>query len=732
MSALIATVAVAAPLDKALSYLVPPSLEGEVLVGVRVRVPLGRRTATGFVLEVSPGDADGLKPVMEALGAEPLFPPAMVEFFRRAADYYQFPIGEVIRTALPAGLSGGSSGVKVLAERVYRPSEVVGTPRGPRQREVLEHLRRTANASRSELLALFPGCEGSLKALVEQGFILEEQRERLRDPFADLMPDRDEPVEMTSPQAQAFSAIGAALQSGEFRPMLLHGVTGSGKTEVYLRSIESVVAAGRQALVLVPEIALTPQLVSRFRARFADGRASLAVLHSGLSAGERFDAWRSVARGDVDIVIGARSAVFAPLQRLGMVIVDEEHESSYKQGDGFRYHARDLALMRGQMEGALVLLGSATPALTTYQRALEGKIDYLLLPERVMGRSLPAVELIDLTQDRPEGTLAQSLRDALVANLASGEQSLLLLNRRGFAPYLLCADCGTALRCPHCDITLTFYLSQKELRCNYCDFHQPPPDQCPSCQGASILPEGAGTERLEQELQELLPTARIARMDRDTTGRKGAHQSLVSAMESRTIDILVGTQMVAKGLDFPGVTLVGVVQTDNLLNLPDFRAAERAFTLLTQVAGRAGRGERPGKVFVQTYAPEHFALNCCIRHDYIGFAQEELALRQVLGYPPFGFLANCVFSGAVREQVEAAAQELVAELLAPAEKLGVEVLGPAPCPLARLRGKNRYQVLLKAPSRPPLRHLLTRLPLLRRALPGKVALTLDIDPMDML
>lgn len=609
---------------------------------------------------------------------------------------------------------------------------MVGMPRGPRQRELLDYLRGVDCVARSELLTVFPGCQSSLRALVDQGFVLEGQRERLRDPFSDMTLAADTFVDMTAQQAEAFASIDAALQQGGFQPMLLHGVTGSGKTEVYLQAIEQVLRSGRQALVLVPEIALTPQLVSRFRARFAGGRASLAVLHSGLSVGERFDAWRSVARGEVDIVIGARSAVFAPLERLGMVIVDEEHESSYKQGDGFRYHARDLALMRGQMERALVLLGSATPALTTYHRARQGKIAYLQLPQRVMSRPMPEVELIDLTKDRPDGTLAQALKDALVANLERGEQSLLLLNRRGFAPYLLCADCGEALRCPHCDITLTFYLGQKELRCNYCDFRQSPPDQCPACQGAGLLPEGAGTERLEQELQELLPTARIARMDRDTTGRKGAHQSLVTAMEKRAIDVLVGTQMVAKGLDFPGVTLVGVVQADNLLNLPDFRAAERAFTLLTQVAGRAGRGERPGRVFVQTYAHEHFALDCCVRHDYAGFAQEELLLRQELGYPPFGFLVNCVFSGAVREQVEAAAEGLVAELLGPAIDLGIEVLGPAPCPLARLRGKSRYQLLLKASTRPPLRHLLTRMPGLRRTLPGKVTMTIDVDPLDML
>jgi primosomal protein N' (replication factor Y) len=731
MDGWVAEVAVAAPLEKALSYRVDTALADILRVGMRVKVPLGRRTAIGYVLKLGPGEADGLKALLEVPDAEPLFPEVMAEFFRRAADYYQYPLGEVIRTALPAGLSG-DNGVKALAESVYRAAEHAFEPRGPRQRELLAHLRRVGCASRSEILTLFPGCHASLRTLVARGALIEEQRERLRDPFADLAPAADVPVDMTAPQARAFGAIDDALQRGGFHPMLLHGVTGSGKTEVYLRAIEKVLLAGRQALVLVPEIALTPQLVSRFRARFAGGRASLAVLHSGLSAGERYDAWRSVARGDVDIVIGARSAVFAPLVRPGMIIVDEEHESSYKQGDGFRYHARDLALMRGQMEGIPVLLGSATPALTTFQRARQGKLDYLALPERVLSRPLPAVELIDLTQERPTGTLSQPLQEALIANLERGEQSLLLLNRRGFAPYLLCADCGEALRCPHCDITLTYYLAQKELRCNYCDFHRSPPDECPSCRGAALMPEGAGTERLEQELREILPSARIARMDRDTTGRKGAHQSLVTAMEERAVDVLVGTQMVAKGLDFPGVTLVGVVQADNLLNLPDFRAAERAFTLLTQVAGRAGRGERPGRVFVQTYAPEHFALLRCVNHDYEGFAGEELQLREELGYPPFGFLVNCVFAGADRHRVEAAAESLVAELLEPAGRLGVEVLGPAPCPLARLRNKSRYQVLLKSAERPPLRHLLTRLPGLRRGVPRTVTLTVDIDPLDML
>jgi primosomal protein N' (replication factor Y) len=732
MMALIGELAVAAPLDKTLSYRVPDELRDQVCIGMRLRVPLGRRSVVGYLLGLSQDDASHLKPVQEVLDDEPLFSPDMAAFFRRAAAYYRHPLGEVIRTALPAGLSGGSRDVSVVSEQVYRPVAGQDKPRGPRQREILQFLHGAGEATRAQVLARFPACQGSLQALVRQGFVGREQRERRRDPFAALAPPADRPVTLTGHQAEALAAVEGALASATFRPMLLHGVTGSGKTEVYLQAIERALAAGRQALVLVPEIALTPQLVSRFRARFADGRAALAVMHSGLSAGERYDAWRSVARGQIDIVIGARSAVFAPLEKLGIVIVDEEHEASYKQGDGFRYHARDLALLRAQMSGAVALLGSATPALTTFQRAREGKTDYLVLPERVLRRPLPEVEIVDLSEDRPEGVLSARLQQALVDNLARKEQSLLLLNRRGFAPYLLCGDCGAALRCPHCDITLTYYLAKRELRCNYCDYRQDPPDQCPACRGSALQPEGAGTERLEQELRELLPEARVARMDRDTTGRKGAHQALVDAMERREIDILVGTQMVAKGLDFPGVTLVGVMQTDNLLNLPDFRAAERAFTLLTQVAGRAGRGERPGRVLVQTYAPDHFALACCLTHDYQAFADQELAMRQELGYPPFGFLVNCVLAGNDPERTGAAAADLTRRLAGPAARLGVEVLGPAPCPLSRLRGKSRFQILLKSSRRPALHHLLAHLPDLRRGVPSGVGLAVDVDPLDML
>ncbi len=721
----VARVAVAAPLGKLLSYAIPPQLAGRARVGVRLKVPLGRRPVVGYLLELDEAaDVQGLKPVTEVLDDQPLFPKHLVAFYLRAADYYRHPPGEVIRTALPAGLAGGKGGVGILREKVYRPTTLQDEPKGTRQREILDWVRQEGPLALGALRERFPSPYGPLARLVELGFLSEEEQERRRDPFLDLAPPEDRPVEATPEQQAALESLGEALLGGEFAPFLLHGVTGSGKTEIYLRAIDQAIGQGRQALVLVPEISLTPQLVGRFRARFAS-LARIAVLHSGLSDGERYDAWRSIAAGEVDIVIGARSAVFAPLDRLGILVVDEEHEASYKQAEGFRYHARDLALMRGQMEQAVVLMGSATPALTTYYRSREGLIGYLPLTGRALDRPLPDVTLVDLTEAAPEGVLSESLAAALVQNLERGEQSVLLLNRRGFAPFLLCADCGETFRCPNCEITLTYYQGRRMLRCHYCDYAVQPPELCPSCRSDRIEPEGAGTERLEEELSALLPDARIARMDRDTTARKGAHQKLVEAMESRRIDILVGTQMVAKGHDFPGVTLVGVIGADSSLNFPDFRSAERTFALLTQVAGRAGRGSRPGRVLIQTYAADHYALECAASHDYQSFYEQEIAFRRELGYPPFGFLVNLVLAGNEAAKVTDAAQALAQRLEAQAG--GVEVLGPAPCPLAR-----RMQILLKANFRPPLRRLLALLEALPKKVPSAVSLAVDVDPVDML
>ncbi|KIH76218.1 primosomal protein N' [Geoalkalibacter ferrihydriticus DSM 17813] len=725
-----AVVAVFAPLDKPLSYEVPAALREQVAPGVRVRVPLGNRRALGVILELASAGVEGLRPVEEVLDLQPLLSSPMLAFLRRAAAYYHHPLGEVLRAALPAGLTAVKTRVNIVTERFYRAACAVQDPPGARQREILAWLRGREEVPLSEISRHFPAPHAVLKRLVELNLLSVREGERRRDPFLDQPVPVDVRPVLGVDQQQALAALLDALAAGRFAQFLLHGVTGSGKTEIYLHAIAAVLEQGRQALVLVPEIALTPQLVARFRTRFQAACARVAVLHSALSEGERYDAWRAIARGEVQIVIGARSAVFAPLPDLGIVVVDEEHESGYKQSEGWRYHARDLALLRAQGSAAVVVLGSATPALTTFYRTQAGDTGYLSLDARVLGRPLPEVELVDLGGRRLSGALAPELMEALSATLERKEQALLLLNRRGFAPYLLCRECGATFRCPNCEITLTYYQSRRRLRCHYCDYVQRPPERCSGCGGTSIEPEGAGTERLEEELAVAFPVARIARMDRDTTSRKGAHQSLVDGMEQGAIDILIGTQMVAKGHDFPRVTLVGVIGADSSLNFPDFRSAERTFALLTQVAGRAGRGTLQGRVLIQTYAPTHHALACAARHDYLGFYEQEIAFRRELGYPPFGYLINLVLAGNQPLQVERCAAELAEEL---SRKAGeVEILGPAPCPLARLRGKTRYQILLKAAARAPLHRLLGVVDSRRRKLPRTLSLAVDVDPLDML
>lgn len=725
-----ADIAVVAPLDKTLSYAIPAALVEEVLIGSRVRVPLGRRQVVGYVMGwVEPGDMP-LKNILEVIDPHPLFHARHAAFYLRAARYYAHPPGPVVKTALPAGLSALDSKPAVLSDKLYQATSCEEQPQGTRQREVLNFIRSANQATLSQLRQEFPAPHAVLQRLEALGFLQVEEIERCRDPFAEVAIDDHQAVVLNPAQQQAVNQVEEALNGPvSFRSFLLHGVTGSGKTEVYLRAIARTLELGRQALVLVPEIALTPQLVARFRSWFQEHDVHLAVLHSGLSDGERYDAWRQVVRGDIDVVIGARSAVFAPLPDLGLIVVDEEHDGSYKQSEGFRYNARDLALMRGQMDEAVVLLGSATPVLTTYQRALDGQLTHLQLPERTAERKLPQVQLVDLSQHEGESLLSEPLQTALAETLQAGEQALLLLNRRGYAPFLLCHDCGASLRCPNCDITLTYSQVQSSLRCHYCDFRQPPPDSCDRCSGSRLLPEGMGTERLEEEIRQNFPEARVARMDRDTTSRKGAHHRLVRQMMAGEIDVLIGTQMIAKGHDFPAVTLVGVLNADTALNLPDFRSAERVFSLLSQVAGRAGRGDRPGRVLIQTYAVDNSALDYVTRHDYQGFAALELSQRQALDYPPFGYLVNLVLSGNDEVRVCNAAEQISAWLTPGAA--GVEILGPAPCLLPRLRNKHRMQILLKAKQREPLRRQIEYLGQLRSHLPAGVVLTVDVDPVDM-
>ncbi len=509
---------------------------------------------------------------------------------------------------------------------------------------------------------------------------------------------------------------------------LLHGVTGSGKTEIYLRAIGENLERGKQAIVLVPEIALTPQTVSRFRARFGE---RIAVLHSGLSGGERAEEWHRLRSGEADIAVGARSAVFAPLERLGLIIVDEEHESSYKQDSAPRYHARTVALKRASLEGATVILGSATPSLESYEAASRGEFALIELPRRINGRPLPPVEVIDMRQELREGNrnmFSRSLKKAVEGILERGEQAILLMNQRGYSRFVLCRACGQAVRCPRCAVSLTLHKGKSEyLICHYCGTRALSPSICPSCRSPKIRHFGVGTQQLEETCQELFPSARIARLDRDTTSRKGSHAQILDGFRDGESDILIGTQMVAKGLDFPRVSLVGVLAADLALNLPDFRAAERTFQLLTQVAGRAGRSEIPGAVIVQTYSPEHFSVQRAKEHDFEGFYHEEAESRRELSYPPFGKLINVVASGTTLESTQEAAESLAASL----QRRGVMALGPAPAPLSLLKGRHRFQLLIKTEELESARQVL-RESLSEQSSPKNIRFAVDVEPLNLL
>lgn len=729
----VAEVAVFAPLPHPLSYAIPPELEALLRPGMRVQVPLGRRTVIGVVLALHPPQPQKweLKAVRACLDSEvAALDPASVAFMQRVSAYYVHPLGLTLKTALPAGLTQQQAPAE-KQEVSYRLSGTESEVRGAKQQALLDFIRIRGEAHMEDIRASFSQPHASLKRLEEKGLVQRQVSSTSRDPFAGLEVASDVAPTLAPEQSSAVEAICACTgENAAFAPFLLHGVTGSGKTEVYLHAIAHVVQIlKQQALVLVPEISLTPQLVKRFRARFEQQEIRIGILHSGMSIAERHDIWREINHNRIDIVIGARSAVFAPLQRLGMVVVDEEHDESYKQGEGLRYHARDLALLRGHMLQIPVVLGSATPALTSFVRARDGHMTLLSLTQRAMERPMPVVEVVDLSGVKQPCVLGEQLLAALEQTLDAGEQALLLLNRRGYSPYLICRECGTTFRCPNCDITLTWYRSQTVLKCNYCDYSQAPTEACPTCGGSTIEPQGVGTEQLEQTLQEHFPAANIARMDRDSTRAKGSQQRLMEQMESRAVDILVGTQMIAKGHDFSGVTLVGVIDADAALNFPDFRAAERCFSLLAQVAGRAGRGSMPGRVLVQTRTPDNPVLECALQHDYHAFCRQELPMREMLGYPPYGYLVNMVCSGLNRTEVEKSAERLVRLLQHHSE---VEVLGPAPCPLFRLRNRFRVQVLLKAPQRYLLRQVLERVPELQGALPTRVSLMVDVDPLDMM
>ena len=726
-----------------------------VLVAVRGRKVIGVCTGETPANAPSraPEKASSIKPVLDALDSEPVFLPDLLEVCGWIADYYVAPIGLVLRAALPVALSAATRpDPAVKTRRVLVVAKALPTlterdaafKRAPQQRALYDFLESSGGRVEAVRATTTLGCSpATITALAKRGYITIAREGVARDPFTGRRANTAPVVQPVPTPAQA-AAVAALTAAAPRSVTHLHGITGSGKTLVYLELLrEVVVRRGRTAIVLVPEIALTPQTVDRFRAVFGD---QVAVLHSALSDGERYDAWRALRSGEKRIAVGARSAVFAPLPDLGAVIVDEEHESTYKQGESPRYHARDVAIVRARAAGAVCVLGSATPGLESWQNVLDGKYAKLSLPDRVGGGALPHVEIVDLRAATKAATtpserqlrhvLSEPLERALKDRLARREQSIVLLNRRGYSSFMQCSACEWVCACPRCSISLTYHRLPERLICHYCLHSEAPSTACPKCSATTLRQRGLGTQQVERVLGERFPSANIARMDVDTTSGKWAHADILDRVASGEVDILLGTQMIAKGLDFPNVTLVGVIDADIGINLPDFRASERTFQLVSQVAGRAGRGPKGGEVIVQTRVPSHHALTCALTHDYAAFVAEELPARQSPAYPPAVRLANVVISG-TREDATAElairAGEWLTKAIALLPEGALEIIGPAPCAVDRIKDRWRWHLVLRARKSSALtkvgRRLLTRFDVPARA---GLRVTFDRDPVSLL
>lgn len=754
-----ARVALPVPLGQAFTYRIPEG--AEVAPGARVFVQFGRRKVLGVVVdrtEAPPSDlsSDKIRPLLAIVDHRPALPMELLSFLLELARYYVAPLGEVVRLALPTLERKAADELEAVSEkklqavgrlvqsvravdRLEWPTPEVELPRGS-AKEVLAWLEENGETEISVLQKRYPSARNAIKRLKSLGVVQVARTERKVDPFFAQPVTPDQAPALNPAQRAAVDAIESSVQQGLSRGFLLDGVTASGKTEVYLHASAHALSLGKSVIILVPEIALTPQLVGRFRARLGD---SIAVLHSGLSEAQRLSMWRRLRDGEVKVAIGARSALFAPVENLGLVCVDEEHDGSFKQDEGVRYNARDMALLRAHRASAVCVLGSATPSLSSEAAVRAGKLERLVLPARAHSAStLPEVELIDLKQCGPgpsgDPLLSVRMHRAISDNLAAGGQTILFLNRRGFAPSLVCNGCGAVAECPHCSVALTLHKSGKErLECHYCEFFVQRPETCSKCGGNKLDLEGMGTERVEELLSASFPSARIARLDRDTgSGQKS--ERILDLVRQRKVDILVGTQMVTKGHDLPGVTLVGVLNADAALSLPDFRAAERTFHLLVQVAGRAGRTTEPGKVLIQTRNPDHPAIVAARTHDVRAFVEQEMQIRKDVGYPPYRRLALVRFDGLVESEVARVARRLAQFCEAQSADTSslenvrnpVEVLGPAPAPLKRLRNRFRYRFMLRSVSRAPLRELL--LSLARTPPDRRVRMSIDVDPSSML
>ncbi len=728
---LIATVVLSEGVEKPLDYLVPEAIASSVEPGRRVRVPLGRgnRERLAYCVAVRHGELpqSPLKSVMGVEDDKPLLSARMLELTKWMADRWMARWGEVLEAVLPAGVRLRTR-VRVSPLLVASGAEPARKPT-PAQAKVLaaavepataEDLAKATGASRAVVQRLV-----KLGLLAEVGSV---ERVPARPERPGIVHDR--PEELSAAQAEALGAIRGAMASRRHETIVLFGVTGSGKTEVYLQAVEETVSYGRQAIVLVPEISLTPQTCDRFRARFG----TVAVLHSHLTPAERHAQWREIASGRVNVVVGARSAIFAPAPRLGLIVIDEEHESSFKQATAPRYHARDVAEWIARAEGVPLVLGSATPSLETFARCLSGEWRMCRMAERVGGGQLPPVITVDLRErgSRSRGAISPRLAAGIRWALDSGGQVMLLLNRRGFATHVQCQACGHTARCDQCDLALTLHQPGNRGICHGCGLVTRLPADCPDCHAPGLVHSGTGTQRLEEQVRAAFPDAAVARMDTDTMRTRGSHERTLDAFRHRQLDILVGTQMIAKGLDFPSVMLVGVVNADAALHLADFRAAERTCQLVTQVAGRSGRGPLGGRVVVQTSTPDHPAIRAAANHDYEAFVRSELPAREALLYPPYGSVVRIVVRSLHERAAADWAGHVVERLRQASEGMPlIRVLGPAPAPIARLRDRFRWHLQVHGPDGAALRELVGRATAGLRT-PDEVAWIIDVDPVDMM
>ena len=730
-------------------YEIPELLAGKIEIGSRVRVPVRMRMALATVIEImDQSEVKGIRPIEHVVGEKPVFNPSLIRLGQWIAEYYCCPVEVAMRTILPQVIRKAEVGHKKrlfawLLREVGEDELAEIAKKAPKQAEALVFLRNAkGNVAIAKLSEECGASSQTLQALVKKGIVATGEEVVQRDPHAQERFLHSPKLQMNEEQVEVFERVKAAIGrmspigpiSDPARPMLLHGVTGSGKTEIYLQAIEMVLALGKTAIVLVPEISLTPQTVERFKSRFSETQQGVAVLHSHLSQGERHDEWHKINDGSARIVIGARSAIFAPVRDLGLIVVDEEHENSYKQEEAPRYHARDIAVLRASLEGCAILLGSATPSIESFHNATTGKYELLNLTKRVDSQKMPFIRVVDMRlealKQKGPAMLSDRLFAAITDRLAKKEQTILFLNRRGFSTSLVCSQCGYVCECPNCSVSLTFHRAAAKIVCHICGHNGVAPSKCPDCKDPKIRYSGTGTEKIEELVARVFPQGVVRRMDADAMSRKEAYKETLGAFRAGKIDILIGTQMISKGLHFPNVTLVGIINADLGLHLPDFRAGERTFQLLTQVAGRAGRGEVEGEVFIQSHTPFHPAIQFARHHDFQGFWEQEIEFRKQWDYPPYTHMVLIT----VRSPHEVKASfstETLARRLKEDLPAGTNLGSPAPAPLERSHGNYRFQIMLRTKSILKFtRHL--RAVLEKLTFPEDVIVTVDVDPYQLM